>query len=82
MAARVAAAVDGLPEVMVCAWVATPSTLMVTVPVGSDVFTADGVTVTVMGSVEPSEGVVVDGVTTVVVVVLATVMLTGLAVDA
>jgi uncharacterized Zn-binding protein involved in type VI secretion len=67
--------VAGEPATSVTTPTLAPSTVTVTVPLGYDVFTVAGVTSIVTGSEAPSAGAVVDGTTTVMVVVLATVKL-------
>jgi regulator of RNase E activity RraA len=66
-------AVEGDPTCTATVPAAAPSSVKVTVPEGSVEPTVAGVMLTDTGKVLPSAGVVVDGVTTVVVVVLATV---------
>ena len=75
-AARVMLAVEGEPTCTATVPAAAPSSVKVTVPEGSVDPTAAGVMLTDTGKVLPSAGVVVDGVTTVVVAVLATVNVT------
>ena len=75
-AGRLTLAVDGLPGVTDWMLVVTPSTVKVMVPDGSVVPIDEGEMVAVTGKVAPRAGVVVDGVTTSVLGVRATVMLT------
>ena len=75
-AARVILAVEGEPTCTATVPAAAPSSIKVTVPEGSVEPTVAGVILTDTGKVLPSAGVVVDGVTTVVVSVLATVKVT------
>ena len=67
---------EGEPTCTATVPAAAPSSVKVTVPEGSVDPTAAGVMLTDTGKVLPSAGVVVDGVTTVVVAVLATVNVT------
>jgi hypothetical protein len=74
---RVVPAVEGEPTVIATVPVATPSSEKVTVPEGSVEPTVAGVMVADTDNDAPNAGVVVKGVTTVVVVVLATVKVTA-----
>jgi uncharacterized Zn-binding protein involved in type VI secretion len=74
---RVVPAVEGEPAVTATVPVATPSSENVTVPEGSVEPTVAGAMAADTDNEAPNAGVVVEGVTTVVVVVLATVKATA-----